>query len=191
MPDPDPHSLSALVGPSVAGDPAARGRLLELLRPYLHALVRRQLGPEPPPGLDPSSVVQKSLLRVHERLDQLREPDVPHLLRWAGRIVHNLIVDDLRAAARRPRPVPGSALATHPAGPEPDPVERDEDAVRVAAAMEHLPARYRAVLELTFCDALPDAELAARLVASAGAVRVLRFRALARLRELLDDGGDR
>ncbi len=193
--NPDPHQLGPLLNRSVTGDARAFNDLMERLRPYLHCLVRRRLGPEDNVRLDHSSVVQKCLLRVSQRFAQLRQPDVPHFLRWVGLLVRNLITDELRAGANRPQPAHGShLLAALSKGASPDgALERDERVVRLAAALERLPERQRQVVELRFFDGLADAEICQRLGGTEGAVRILRLRALRQLRTFLEPsplGGD-
>ena len=46
----DAHQLGPLLDRSRAGDPDARGALLEKLRPYLKALIRSWLGTRLAPG---------------------------------------------------------------------------------------------------------------------------------------------
>src|SRR5207244_2086996 len=91
---------------SVAGDAQALNDLLGRLRPYLHALVRRKVGTEDNVKLSQSSIVQNALLRISRHVGGLREPTVPHLLNYAGKVVHNLIADIFRQDGRRPRFVP-------------------------------------------------------------------------------------
>ena len=66
---------------------------------------------------------------------------------------------------------------------------RDELRRRVQAAMEQLAERDREILVMRHLEEMSAAEIAAILGISDGAVRVRLLRALARLRNLLDDGG--
>jgi len=184
----DKHQLGPLLDRSVRGDADAVNALLGRLRPYLHALVRQRLGADGGGALDASSLVQRSLLKIYKGLGGLREHTVPQLLNWVGRIVRNVVIDAFRHDGRRPCRLLGSkvhellAQGLSPAQQR----ERDERAVRVAAALARLPPRQRQVLELRFLENLSDAEICRRLGGSEGAVRVLRFRALQQLKRLTE-----
>ena len=59
--------------------------------------------------------------------------------------------------------------------------------LRVRKALDGLIESYREVLRLRLLEGLPHAEVAARIQKSEGATRVLYCRALAALREELED----
>lgn len=63
------------------------------------------------------------------------------------------------------------------------------DLERVAGCLEKLPQRERSVLLMTFYEDKPADEVGAQLGLSAGNVRVIRHRGLARLRECVTAGG--
>ena len=177
----DRHRLTPILERSVVGDAQALNTLLTEIRPYLHAQLRSQRGPAAPPG-DDSSIVQVSLLRIYQRFGQLREHTVPYLLAWVRRIVRNVRVDALRKDARRPPHTSGiDAVA---AAPAPDPADRDRRQA-LLSALAGLPERQRQVVAWRYFDRLPDDEIGRRLDSTVGAVRVLRFRALRRLRRTM------
>src|SRR5262249_25136370 len=155
---------------SVQGDAGAVNGLLERLRPYLHALVRARLGADHAGAIDQSSLVQRSLVRIYKGLGGLRERTVPQLLNWVGRILHHAVTDAFRANGRRPCQLLGSKVHEL-LGKDLSPAqqrERDERAVRVAAALARLPVRQRQVLEMRFLENLSDAEICKRLGGSEG-----------------------
>jgi RNA polymerase sigma-70 factor (ECF subfamily) len=59
-------------------------------------------------------------------------------------------------------------------------------AERLRGCLERLPARERRLLQMTFCEDRSADEIAGVLALNAGNVRVLRHRALARLRECVE-----
>ena len=63
------------------------------------------------------------------------------------------------------------------------------DLERVAGCLEKLPQRERSVLLMTFYEDKPADEVGAELGLSAGNVRVIRHRGLARLRECVAGEG--
>jgi RNA polymerase sigma-70 factor (ECF subfamily) len=190
MTDLDRHQLRPLLERVLAGDRQAYNELFARLRPYLHALVRRYLGPAPAGPLDHSNIVQSSLRRVFEHLDDVlqNDPSVPHLLAWIKKIVYHRAIDELRRGGNGGTGPPVEELPERRSAAET--AARDRRAARVAAALARLPERQRLVVEWHWFDRLRDAEISARLGGSVAAIRVLRCRALKALRqymEALDD----
>ena len=63
------------------------------------------------------------------------------------------------------------------------------DEERLATCMEKLPEKERSVVVMTFYDERTSEELSSFLGVSAGNVRVIRHRALGRLRDCMSAGG--
>ncbi len=197
----DPHGLAPLLARALPGDAKALNELLAKLRPLLHQMVRRQLGPEHPRLTEASSIVQEGLLNVTHGFGprdagaeaRFRGDNVPQFLGWVAAILRNVIQSHHRywdAAKRRGRPVADSGLLDRVSGgsaPD-DRAARAEEAAGVAEALERLPEHYRQVIELHVFERLKFPEVAERLGKSAGAVRVVYVRALRRLREEMEAG---
>jgi RNA polymerase sigma-70 factor (ECF subfamily) len=186
----DRHQLQPLLERVIAGDRAALNDLFARLRPYLHSLVRRTLGPD---WKDASDIVQSSLRRINENFDNLLgdDPTVPHLLAWIKKIVRNRAIDEVRRRAGAAVTGDDSALNSVPAAQSPEQAAaRDRRAVGVLAALHKLPERQRQVVELHYFDRLRDAEISAQLGGSVAAIRVLRCRALKELRRLMENDHD-
>jgi RNA polymerase sigma-70 factor (ECF subfamily) len=66
-------------------------------------------------------------------------------------------------------------------------VIREEERVRIRAAVESLAVADREILELRYVDDLPFAEIAERLGAGLGAVKMRHLRALERVRAAIDE----
>src|SRR5947209_3763628 len=92
----DAHQLGPLLDRCRVGDEVALDTLLEKLRPYVRLLVRPRLGPELGRKLDPSDLVQESLLRIYRGFGEFDGPGVPQLLAWVGQIVGNVVVSSER-----------------------------------------------------------------------------------------------
>jgi RNA polymerase sigma-70 factor (ECF subfamily) len=187
MTDLDRHQLRPLLERVLAGERQAYNELFAQLRPYLHALVRRYLGQGAQGPLDHSNVVQSSLRRVFEHLDDVLQddPSVPHLLAWVKKIVYHRAVDELRrAGVAGAEALPVEELAERRSAAET--AARDRRAARVAAALARLPERQRQVVEWHWFDRLRDAEISALLGGSVAAIRVLRCRALKALRRYVE-----
>jgi RNA polymerase sigma-70 factor (ECF subfamily) len=185
MTDLDKHQLRPLLERVSRGDAQALNELFTRLRPYLHALVRRTLGPD---WKDASDVVQSSLRRINENLDDILqdEPTVPHLLAWIKKIVRNRAIDEVRKRNAAPPPGQDGPLENLPGPSQEEAGQRDRRALDVMAALAQLPQRQRQVVELHYFDRLRDNEISARLGGSVAAIRVLRCRALKELRRLME-----
>ena len=179
----DPHNLTPLLERALAGDVRAWNDFFAEIRRYVHAEVRRAAGPEALGPLEYSAIVQSTLRRVWERLgDQF--PDgagngaLPRFLAWVKTIAHNRTRDEWRKCRRRPSDAVGDVAGQRPGSA----ARREQVAIEVAAALARLPEKKRQVVELFWFERLSDAEIGGRLGCSAGAVRVLRCRALRELR---------
>jgi RNA polymerase sigma-70 factor (ECF subfamily) len=197
----DKHQLRPLLARALAGDAAAWNDFFREIRRYLHAEVRKVLGPDAPGPLDHSAVVQSTLRRIWERIgDQF--PNGPddaafgRFLGWVKAIVRNRSREEWRRQQRHPAQAAGSGIeGVAEARPREQVASRDRIAAEVAAALARLPERDRQVIELFWFERLPDADIGKRLGCSGGAARVLRCRALRKLRtpklhSLLEHGHD-
>ena len=138
--------------------------------------------------LDNEQIVEDLSSEVFLRLlDHLhRHKGVIHDLRaWLMGTAANLVNDHLRQKYRRPQEV----LEDHemlPATDDPEKQAEQNDAHReVREAMQHLTDEQQHVLALRFSQGLSVEETAQELDKSTGAIKVLQFRALAALRQLL------
>lgn len=105
---------------------------------------------------------------------------------WLFTIAHHAIANDLRGlAARRNDSLDLAAeIVDSAAGPEAAAIDADNRRT-LARLMAQLPERDQRVLELRLAG-LAGAEIAEVLGLGAGAVRVIQFRAIARMRTLLE-----
>jgi RNA polymerase sigma-70 factor, ECF subfamily len=109
---------------------------------------------------------------------------------WLYRVLHNLCLDQLRARrARAGEPLEGDVVETL-ADEAPDSEERvsaSQRGARVRAALDRLPVRQRAALVLCYYEELSQAEAAALLGISEGALESLLSRGRATLKKWLHD----
>jgi RNA polymerase sigma-70 factor (ECF subfamily) len=178
------------------------GWQLERFRQYLCLLARLQFDPRLQGKLDPSDVVQQTLLEAFQRREQFRGGTDAELAGWLrGILAHNL-ADALRTFAQGKRDVArersleqslraSSArleqwLATGEASPC-EQAERQERAVRLATALALLPEAQREALVLQYWHGWTLAQIARHLDRTPAAVAGLLKRGLKKLREELQD----
>jgi RNA polymerase sigma-70 factor (ECF subfamily) len=174
-------------------------RPAESLREYLRLLARLQLGPKLRAEIDPSDVVQQTLLKAHERRGQFRGTTGAEQLAWLRTILAREIADALRRRGRRP----DRALALEAAieqssarldrwleagGPSASQrMMHEERLLEMVEALATLPEDQRAALELRHLQGLPVPEVAEQLGKSLPAVAGLLHRGLKRLRAAMGE----
>src|SRR5262249_8756657 len=189
----DTQQLGPLLSRSQAGDAAAWEALLAKLRSYVRLLVRTRLGPHLGAMLDTSDIVQEALLRIHRGFQGFSGRSVPELLGWVAQITGHAVVTCRRytAAGKRDvnREVHGEGLLMRFPSESSQPEQRasrEEEAARLAAALERLPEAQREVIQARFFDQLRFGEISRRTGKSVGAVRVVCLRAIQRLRREME-----
>jgi len=173
---------------SRSGDPAARERLFSRWRPLLLLQARGMLGTGLAAQVDPSDIVQETLTQAVRDVDQFRGQTEAEWLAWLQSMLagHASKLARHHTAAKRDagRNVP---LPMEVAGADPTPsasaMDR-EHALRLAAAIERLDERMRAVVVGRVFEGRSFDDIAASIKCSPGNARVLWTRALRRLREL-------
>lgn len=108
-----------------------------------------------------------------------RAPDDPGA--WLHRVAHNLLVSDARRTRVARTAAPRLVAVSLPDGPEESVVRRD-DATRLGAALQALPAEQRVALELAAAG-WSSAEIGRHLGRTEVGVRTILCRSRRRLRE--------
>jgi RNA polymerase sigma-70 factor (ECF subfamily) len=177
------------------------GRALECYRDYLLFLARSQLDRGLQAKLDPSDVVQQTLLKAHQHRDQFRGRSEAELAAWLRSILARHLVDvvrklapgnggperSLEAALERSSARLESWLAAEDT-PPPRKAERQEQLLGMAASLAGLPDGQRTALELRYLRGLAVDEIAREMGQSPAAVGSLLYRGMKTLRQLLHDG---
>src|SRR5262249_37224836 len=147
----------------------ARAEGLEPFRPYLRLLVRGQLGPRLRGKLDASDLVQQTLLEAVRSLDQHQGRTEAEMAGWLRTILARQLTHALRDLHRGKRAVDrersleqslaassaclGQWLAADQSSPSAR-ADRQDRAVRVAAALEELPQGQREAVALHYWQGL-------------------------------------
>ena len=185
-------------------DPAPeRGVVLERYRDYLRLLARLQLPAHLQGKLDASDLVQQTLLKAYQKLDQLRGQTEAEQAAWLRQILANTLANAVRDFGRGRRDAAlerslqaaldhSSArleawLAAEQSSPS-ERAERNEQLLNLAQAMSGLPEAMREVLLLKHCQGWSVAEIGDHLGRSRASVASLLRRGLKHLREHLHAG---
>ena len=184
-------------------DSTAEGELLERFRAYLRLLARLQLDPRLGSKIDPSDMVQQTMLQAHRALADFRGQTDAEMAAWLRQILSRNLTHAARDFGRDKRnvarersleaAVEGSSvrleawLAAEQSSPS-QRAERNEQILRLAAALETLPDEQREAVELHYWQGWTLAEIAAHQQRTASSVAGLVHRGLAKLRGILNEG---
>ena len=176
---------------------------LDGFRDYLRLLARARLDPRLQAKLDPSDVVQQTLLEAHKERAAFRGRTRGELAAWLRQILARNLANALRDFRRdrrdvaRERALEGLVedssarveawLAAEQSSPSAR-AERQEEAARLAAALEALPEAQREVVMLRHLHGWSLHDIARHVGKSTPAVAGLIHRGLKGLRERL--GGE-
>jgi len=167
--------------------------VLEGFRAYLTLLSRVHIDPRLQNRLDLSGVVQQTLLEAHQAWRLLQGLGEAQRSAWLRRVLANNLTDEVRKLAAVGRDIrreqsleaaleqSSARLAGWLAGEQSSPsqqAERNEQALRLAAALEKLPEAQREALVLQHWHGWSLAEIARQLGRSPGAVAGLLHRGL-------------
>lgn len=185
-------SPDVLLEQARAGDREALGGLLEEYREYLRLLARARVGRGLRTRLDPSDLVQETLLEAQRDFRQFLGRTDGELAVWLRRILARNLADQVkhhqsqRRDLAREQPLDPlieqahEALAAGLSTPSAQAARR-EQAVVVASALAKLPPDYREVIVLRHLEGRSFEEIAAAMGRKSGAVRMLWMRALEKL----------
>ncbi len=177
---------------------SARTWSLEKHREYLHLLASLHLDPRLRKKIDPSDVVQDTLLKAHQAMGQFRGQTDAEFLAWLRKILVRNLADAMRKFGRRKEDVERSLeavleqssahleswLAADQSSPSQQ-AARNEQLLRFAKALAQLPEDQRVAVELKHLRGYTVAQVSQEMGRSEDAVTGLLFRALKKLRELL------
>jgi len=184
------ESTAALLGRVRDGDAAARERLVARYLPLLKRWARGRLPGSARGMVDTDDLVQITLLRALDHVNEFEPRREGAFLAYLRTIVLNSVRDEIRRAARRPGREPLSDELELVAG-DPSPLERaiGRDAVEdYERALVTLPEEQQEVVILRLELGLDYGEIAeASGRPSANAARMAVSRALVRLAEVMDE----
>ncbi len=178
-----------------AGDLNALGRLFESFRTYLLVIATRKIDDDIRAKLGASDVVQDTLCEAQHKFASFGGENESQFRAWLRRALLNNLHDTrrlyagtLKRSASREVPFERCRPQTL-VDPQLTPVTSlvgQEDDVRLRSALLHLPDDYRRVIDLRFRQDLAFAEIGRLMQRSPDATRMLLFRAIERLQEILE-----
>jgi RNA polymerase sigma-70 factor (ECF subfamily) len=170
-----------------SGSPEALNRLYERCAGRLLAFIRLRLGKDLRARLESRDILQSTLLKSFEHLDDLKAEETRSVMAWLARIAEHEIRDcaDFHQRQRRDaardvaidddaplRALTRSALSK---------VILDEQAQRLEDALDSLPPAHRDVILLRKFEELSFADIGRRMGKSEDACRMLLARAMTAL----------
>jgi RNA polymerase sigma-70 factor (ECF subfamily) len=183
--------------------PAAEGPDLDRYRDYLRTLARVQTDRRLRGKVDSSGVVQQTLLEAHQAREKLCGLNEAQVRAWLRRALANNLADEARRLGAQIRDVgrerslaqavdeSAARMEALLAGDQSSPSDqavREEELLRLAAALERLSEDQRTAVELHHLDGRTLAETAEALGRTQAAAASLVFRGLRNLRRMLDEG---
>jgi RNA polymerase sigma-70 factor (ECF subfamily) len=178
-------------------------QLLEPHRPYLKLLAQIHLDRRLRGKLDPSDVVQQTFLRACAGAEELRDHHPQVVIAWLRKILARTLGDAVRDLERVKRDVrreqsieaalenSASGLEAWVAADETSPsqkAEKNEQLIRLVAALMELPDLIREAVVLKHCQGWTVAQIAERIERTPAAVASLLRRGLQQLRTELRTG---
>ncbi len=195
--------ISQLIEKARQGDETARENLFQRCRSYLEVLARGQLSTWIQPKVDPSDVVQQTLLEAFQDFDRFAGQNEQQWRAWLRQILARNAADLVRhyrgtakRDPRRERPLQGGARGDRSsyqlplADQQPTPSQvlvRWEEELQVAEALLQLPEDYQEVIRLRHFQQLPFDQVAQAMNRSRPAVQMLWLRAVRRLAQVMKE----
>jgi len=175
---------------------------LEKFREYLRVLARVHIGEQLRAKLDPSDIVQQTLLEAHRKRDQFRGKTEAEMAGWLRQLMASTLADAIRSLRRAKRDVARERsleqaldqsskridawLIAEQSSPSQRAV-RHEEAVQLASSLAQLPDAQREALTLRYCHGWSLAQISEHLDRTPAAVSGLLKRGARQLRLLLGD----
>lgn len=158
----------------------------EKLVPAFLALARRSLGGRGIHIHDAEDIAQSALANATAAMSSFRGESEAQFMRWFSTILHNRMVSFVRSD-KRCRRVEGASLDAADYVSSPNDLEgmTEELSTMLRTAIDRLPARQRIAMRCYVYELKDLAAIARKLGISVDAARMVKTRALDRLRDIL------
>jgi RNA polymerase sigma-70 factor (ECF subfamily) len=203
QPELDLDTIHALIGQARDGDQEAKSDLAQQVQKYLAIRADKQLDRSLRANLHPSDIVQKTLIKMVQGIDNFRGTSTEEFYGWLNRIIQHETAKatrDLKRKKRdirRQRPIGGQDSRAgnihEPSDYNPTPGTNailNERVELFHKALSQLPEDYEMVIRLRNLDQLSFKDIASKMNRSVDSVSKLWYRAVVsfqRQLEQLDD----
>jgi RNA polymerase sigma-70 factor, ECF subfamily len=177
-PTPNPFDVDALVFSSQEGDKVAFGELYELFFEPIYRYIYFRV-----PALEVDDLVEMVFIKAWMNLEKYEKRDA-QFSSWLFRIAHNAVIDYRRQHRSIAQIDENLEDQTEDSAPK-RLTEKTMLSQTVREAIDQLKDPYKQVVTLKFLIGLSNAEIAEVMREREGNVRVLQFRALKELKEIL------
>lgn len=194
-----------LLARAVQGDATAFTRLLDEIKPALHARISADIGAAWRSVLDADDVIQVTSLEAFLHIVSFKPTGMASFVAWINRIADNNLQDAIKGLCRDKRPNPRKRIQPggdddsvtalleriHADSQSPSRIlRRKERESIIREAIARLPEEYRTVVTLMDLEGRSVGEVANEMGRSKGAVHMLRARALEQIRSLLPSASE-
>ncbi|MBT4917236.1 sigma-70 family RNA polymerase sigma factor [Candidatus Peregrinibacteria bacterium] len=179
------EEIEALVALIKKGDHDAFAALYDIFIDQIFRYVYYRVRQE-----DAEDIVETAFLKVWENIGKYNKQKNKSFSAWIFRITHNLVVDYYRASKDREFDELKIDIPTYER--EHSPIKnttRSLDNEILRSAISKLKKNYRDVIIYKFVNELDNAEIADIMSKSEGSLRILQFRALKSLKQIMRDMG--
>ncbi len=190
----DRAETTALIRGAKAGSERDLDSLFERYAGRLLALIRARMGPGLRAHTESRDILNASLLKAFQNIDQFERSDGGSLMAWLARIAENEMRDQVdylrrqrRDAAKEVRPEQGLDGIAERVRSHSSRLVLREEMERMVRALETLDEPQREVILLRKFEELSFKEIAERMGRSPDACRMLLARALAALTMVLEE----
>lgn len=186
-----------------AGSREALGRLLDSYRTYLKRVARREIGRDLRGKIDPSDLVQETLIDAQRDFAQFTSASHSRLQAWLTELLNHNLLDahrhyrqagkrqvDREVALDSRLKAELSARADESRRKQERHADQNAPQAKLDAAIERLPEAYRTIIDLRHSKRLTFPQIGERLNKTADAARMLYYRAIETLKSLCGEGPD-
>lgn len=175
--------LTTLVQRAQGGDAAAFGEVYDALVASIYRYIYYRVSAR----VDAEDLTEMVFLKGWEKLKQYSPQNGYPFSAWLFRIAHNIVIDHYRERPKRDALELDENWVAENAEANPKAVTQTYfDQRELRAALRKLPEAHQQILILKFVNGFANDEIAKIIGKSTAAVRVIQFRALARMKELLE-----